>query len=911
MRRDEIEQDMERTGQHAKGRGMIRYRNVALVLTIAMLLLVGMYLAGVQGGLTGYLTGMPGAQETEYTDTVSLTITSHTDYTLELEEHMGSVELLSVKLDGEVLGEGGVRAYLVAADTEYDILLQESGSDEEDEQTSSEAVIIAEAVADNTTDKTIEIGLAYQKDTRWDADNDGTAYTKADAVDLSVADTSFSWNVDESKLCTRWSITSKETGESTASCNGAADCCSLSGIAPTEESWDEPLYIYYEQYGTTLDNSVTAQVMFLDQSLDEGDVHFESTQSGIAALDARFEEAPEREFSEECIETCSLPESLDDASYTIVFEVEEGTLLKISRITYVLKGAEPEQIETTGAIEAIPDIKDAKGRVLAANIEFKDPNTGKALGHDKLTKGRYNVDVDLSDEDIPVKSIEINDLDLEDALTDFINVDDVAETGELSQFVEVYAIDPTAVNFTDATVTVTATGTALYKCKDWNFAAQRCDGSWELFKTGLVPGEDYTFTLTPDDPGFAEMAIQNCVGDAAAASRDTWGTACTYSYPGTALSYADGTTENFAIGKNDYTGIKITSSNSSVTDCTGITSVHICYKWWYTSSKSIGACSFDIDADGGASPSAHSTTCPSGSEPSGITCDDITSMVGETWTCGTFFTASPTGAIAKEDFKGGDPGTFYTDALYFNVTYDVADSTPPATVTGLANQSAGQTWIYWTWTNPGDGDFNHTEVWINDTWYANVSAPTSAYNATGLTDNTTYEIQTRTADHDNNVNTTWVNDLGMTQEAPAFVPTVGFSVTLPGEGPVNASAGGNATAAMDFNASLNTYYGLEPCVQGSGECQNSTVPFFVYANTGNLNLTINVRLDSALPAAFNLRVNTLYDNGSATDVTTSPLTLGSDIAPGNNLDAFFFGDFMNAYPNDSTTRDLYSNGTQT
>ena len=63
-------------------------------------------------------------------------------------------------------------------------------------------------------------------------------------------------------------------------------------------------------------------------------------------------------------------------------------------------------------------------------------------------------------------------------------------------FDELYAIDPTNINFTNAIVTVTATSNTLYKCKEWNFTEQNCEGSWELFKTGLVPGENYTFILT-------------------------------------------------------------------------------------------------------------------------------------------------------------------------------------------------------------------------------------------------------------------------------------------------------------------------------------------------------------------------------------------------------------------------------
>ncbi|MCH7561316.1 MAG: VCBS repeat-containing protein, partial [Thaumarchaeota archaeon] len=34
---------------------------------------------------------------------------------------------------------------------------------------------------------------------------------------------------------------------------------------------------------------------------------------------------------------------------------------------------------------------------------------------------------------------------------------------------------------------------------------------WKLFKTGLVPGEEYSFTLTADDPGFGEILATNAI----------------------------------------------------------------------------------------------------------------------------------------------------------------------------------------------------------------------------------------------------------------------------------------------------------------------------------------------------------------------------------------------------------------
>ncbi|MCG2723686.1 PGF-pre-PGF domain-containing protein, partial [archaeon] len=89
----------------------------------------------------------------------------------------------------------------------------------------------------------------------------------------------------------------------------------------------------------------------------------------------------------------------------------------------------------------------------------------------------------------------------------------------------------------------------------------------------------------------------------------------------------------------------------------------------------------------------------------------------------------------------------------------IVDTTPPMSVTNLANQSSGTTWIYWNWTNPAS-DFNHTEIWLNGTFQQNISV--NYFNATGLSANTWYQIQTRTADNAGNINATWVNSTAKT-----------------------------------------------------------------------------------------------------------------------------------------------------
>jgi hypothetical protein len=105
-----------------------------------------------------------------------------------------------------------------------------------------------------------------------------------------------------------------------------------------------------------------------------------------------------------------------------------------------------------------------------------------------------------------VKKVEFRDLAPDSTLELGIqeNVEDVEVFGRDS--VTTFSIDPTRMNFTEAEITVTAQGYALWKCKDWNFGTQTCFGTWSKLMD-VVPGKNYTFILTPEDPGYAETGL--------------------------------------------------------------------------------------------------------------------------------------------------------------------------------------------------------------------------------------------------------------------------------------------------------------------------------------------------------------------------------------------------------------------
>ena len=113
-------------------------------------------------------------------------------------------------------------------------------------------------------------------------------------------------------------------------------------------------------------------------------------------------------------------------------------------------------------------------------------------------------------------------------------------------------------------------------------------------------------------------------------------------------------------------------------------------------------------------------------------------------------------------------------ALDTSISYTTTlapDYLPPSSITNLQS-TKGTTWIKWTWQNPTDTDFDHTEVYLNGAYQTETSA--EYFNATGLESETSYTIGTRTVDINENINETWINQTVIT--AKEFVPEIKLPV---------------------------------------------------------------------------------------------------------------------------------------
>jgi S-layer protein (TIGR01567 family) len=99
-------------------------------------------------------------------------------------------------------------------------------------------------------------------------------------------------------------------------------------------------------------------------------------------------------------------------------------------------------------------------------------------------------------------------------------------------------------------------------------------------------------------------------------------------------------------------------------------------------------------------------------------------------------------SIVTTDFNGTGGGTTTDTAT----TASTGDTTGPAAVTSLGEDSVGIDWILWSWTNPVDSDFNQSVISINGSIVDTVDNTTTTYNATGLSSDTPYEISVLTRD---------------------------------------------------------------------------------------------------------------------------------------------------------------------
>ena len=426
------------------------------------------------------------------------------------------------------------------------------------------------------------------------------------------------------------------------------------------------------------------------------------------------------------------------------------------------------------------------GKPLSAKIIIQNTSSNGKLT--TMNVGTPKKTVIIIPQNVPVKTMKIVGIDL--SKNPKIVIDKINKTNKFSKM---YIIDPTNTDFEKAEVTVDAAkGNVLLKCKTWNTTTQTCEDpcngtkcnipKWQKVMD-LTPGESYTFTMTKEDPAFGEVNISSCAAEEKS-SKGSWDSSCDYP-DGSALISDGGNVETHdysssTFGGDTYAGVKITASNTSATDCASIKKVYLCYEWW--DSGNPNDCDISVDANGGSSFTAVTTTCPGTTANPGLTCTDVTSL--ESWSCSSFFGSSGTKAQAKSEMTAtsslfGNSGTATWDALYFNVTYNAYPKWSNPSTNDTNHNVPTKFSVYWTDDYGLSGyifSTNNSGSWVNDSWVS-LSGTTSWVNVTKTLTSTNGAVvgwRVYVNDSDGAWNDTGIQTLTTTNTAPTLTtnPTV-------------------------------------------------------------------------------------------------------------------------------------------
>ena len=174
---------------------------------------------------------------------------------------------------------------------------------------------------------------------------------------------------------------------------------------------------------------------------------------------------------------------------------------------------EPPQNQTneTNLTEFTLVIEDYDGDKIYSQVSVYNKSEGRWVrinGKIDLEQGEHEVKIKLTQDSI--KNIGLSSLEVKKETKEYklkIDANVPLEKG-FENSVQVYAIDPTELNFINATVTTTAQGSELYKCREWNFKKRECTGEWVKLMD-IIPGENYDILLTPEDPAYSETFQPN------------------------------------------------------------------------------------------------------------------------------------------------------------------------------------------------------------------------------------------------------------------------------------------------------------------------------------------------------------------------------------------------------------------
>ncbi|MBI4438942.1 PKD domain-containing protein [Candidatus Woesearchaeota archaeon] len=128
---------------------------------------------------------------------------------------------------------------------------------------------------------------SYNTQSPFDQNDDGTERITG-AIDFTVKDT-VTTGLDKPKLCTWWSVYSKDKNTQSSSCTGPNECCKLLGMESSSPEWNDTFYLYYGKSNAGLKNTVSTNVAYMDYSLSDTPAY--TAYGGWQTLQANFVQA--------------------------------------------------------------------------------------------------------------------------------------------------------------------------------------------------------------------------------------------------------------------------------------------------------------------------------------------------------------------------------------------------------------------------------------------------------------------------------------------------------------------------------------------------------------------------------------------------------------------------------------------
>ncbi len=140
---------------------------------------------------------------------------------------------------------------------------------------------------------------------------------------------------------------------------------------------------------------------------------------------------------------------------------------------------------------------------------------------------------------------------------------------------------------------------------------------------------------------------------------------------------------------------------------------------------------------------------------------------------------------------------------------------------------------------------------------------------------------------------------------------VAYTLTLPGESAVNANSTGAPTADIEFTSATGTDTNVEAHVV-AGDWQNSTVPIFLFDNTGTVDLNITVALNATTVPCINFTGATTHAAAlTGAVIGTSSVTVVTGLTPSASAQEWYMiADFSSCNAGDTSVRRLTSTGLQ-